>query len=959
MSYFPNEWKKAEVLVIPKPGKADYGEYKSYRPLCLNSNISKIFEKIINNKIIKHYEENKMFSNRQHGFTKSRSTITALTDIVKTALDHKAKEFTAIITIDISGAFDNAWWPMVLKRIDEDNVNASIVKLFKSYFDNRKIRYRYTSIEVQKTLSKGCPQGGPISPTIWNIIMNDLLCKYTEPNSEIIGYADDITVICWNKNLIELENTIGSIMRKITNWCESSKLRISKEKTKVLPLFNNKKFTITLNNNTIIPVDRVKILGITVKNHRNKNKLDFMPHIDDTITKTTRASGYLLGLTKKAWGLDSKRRIVLYKTLFRNTIIYGSTIWYQFIPKKAKDKLNSLQYKILKHGIQAYNTTSSNCTHIIARTPKLTHFIESNILKINIDYNRFVPAKIIIISNFINQKQQEYYEATNENFKSFFSGPKIPNFIKPNFYNVQFLTGHGDFNSYLFKIGKAESPGCSCGGEEQNPRHLLTDCPLTADLRELNQLPINLQHLVSTKDIYQRFNKFCRIRAFDTVHRYSIIEALREVSCPEELLQLITSYLINRKTSITHRLTSTIKGQFGSTFSSGHKIYKRVVLPALLYGSGVWGKRVYDTNGARKLHSLHDKYAKAIIRGGACTPTIPAISLTGCPPLDISIKAHIEYLKTLKTGHYESRPSPSFLPYPPLRKIIYFTKSLQLNVTTIYTDGSQSSEGVGAGVILPPPLQTIQLKLHQECSAFQAELLAILYATKITMNFPKEHFIIASDCQSALSAICRSWPPRTQLIAEIIYNLHFSPNVQLFWIKGHSGIPGNELADQAAKAAAHSNLPLSFTTLPKSVARGKKEQIALKMWTDLYIQDYSTRNLRRFAATPKLLLQMLRNIKHGSTSTTTLTGHGYIQADLATVSKEDPICPHCQDEDQTVDHLLFTCPTFQYQRFQTATLLGITNICPASLENLPRKKSAWRHLINWTSTGIVYKSKKT
>ncbi|UYV76535.1 hypothetical protein LAZ67_14001037 [Cordylochernes scorpioides] len=43
------------------------------------------------------------------------------------------------------------------------------------------------------------------------------------------------------------------------------------------------------------------------------------------------------------------------------------------------------------------------------------------------------------------------------------------------------------------------------------------------------------------------------------------------------------------------------------------------------------------------------------------------------------------------------------------RTIIYFTKSLQLNVTTIYTDGSQSSEGVGAGVILSPPLQTIQL----------------------------------------------------------------------------------------------------------------------------------------------------------------------------------------------------------------------------------------------------------
>ncbi|UYV67860.1 hypothetical protein LAZ67_5002279 [Cordylochernes scorpioides] len=67
----------------------------------------------------------------------------SLKNPVKTALDHKAMEFTAIITIDISGAFDNAWWPIVLKIIDEDNINASIVKLFRSYFDNRKIRYRY------------------------------------------------------------------------------------------------------------------------------------------------------------------------------------------------------------------------------------------------------------------------------------------------------------------------------------------------------------------------------------------------------------------------------------------------------------------------------------------------------------------------------------------------------------------------------------------------------------------------------------------------------------------------------------------------------------------------------------------------------------------------------------------------------------------------------------------------
>ncbi|UYV63860.1 hypothetical protein LAZ67_2005843 [Cordylochernes scorpioides] len=231
-------------------------------------------------------------------------------------------------------------------------------------------------------------RGGPISPTIWNIILNDLLDSYSESNSEIIAYADDIIVICWENNLTELRNTTGKVMGRILDWCGNNKLTVSEEKTKILYLFNSKIAAKIPNTITANRVEKLKIMRITFKNHRNKNKLDFVPHIEEIITKTNRASGYLIGLTGKAWGLDSKRRIVLYKTLFRSSLTYGSTIWYNFIPKKVKDKLNSLQYKILKHSTQVYNSTSSNCTHIVARTPKLTDFIETNILKINIRYKK-------------------------------------------------------------------------------------------------------------------------------------------------------------------------------------------------------------------------------------------------------------------------------------------------------------------------------------------------------------------------------------------------------------------------------------------------------------------------------------------------------------------------------------------------------------------------------------------
>ncbi|UYV61384.1 hypothetical protein LAZ67_1004682 [Cordylochernes scorpioides] len=295
MNYYPNEWKKSEVIIIPKPGKTDMKSYKSYRPICLNSNISKIFEKIINSKLIKLYEDSNLLNNRQHGFRRSRSTISALNEIVKIALEHKNKEYTAIIAVDISGAFDNAWWPMVLKRLDEDN----------SFLNNRRVRFRYSSNETHKKLSKGCPQGGPISPTIWNIILNDLLNNYSESNSEIIAYADDITVICWGNNLTELRNTTGKVMGRILDWCGNNKLTVSEEKTKILYLFNSKIAAKIPNTITANRVEKLKIMGITFKNHRNKNKLDFVPHIDEIITKTNRASGYLIGLTGKAWGLDT------------------------------------------------------------------------------------------------------------------------------------------------------------------------------------------------------------------------------------------------------------------------------------------------------------------------------------------------------------------------------------------------------------------------------------------------------------------------------------------------------------------------------------------------------------------------------------------------------------------------------------------------------------------------------
>ncbi|UYV77168.1 K02A2.6-like [Cordylochernes scorpioides] len=100
---------------------------------------------------------------------------------------------------------------------------------------------------------------------------------------------------------------------------------------------------------------------------------------------------------------------------------------------------------------QAYSTTSSDCTHILAQVPKLTEYIESKMLKTEINYNRFDSSSRNIISNNIKEKLQKYYEKTNTIFKSFFTDSQIPKYVKPNFNNVQFFTGHdrGAFNGVI------------------------------------------------------------------------------------------------------------------------------------------------------------------------------------------------------------------------------------------------------------------------------------------------------------------------------------------------------------------------------------------------------------------------------------------------------------------------------------------------------------------------------
>lgn len=75
------------------------------------------------------------------------------------------KKLVVMVSLNIEGAFDNAWRPAIRIRLAEEKCPINIRRIIDSYLQDRTVRVRYGGEEFIKTTTKGCVQGsigGPI-----------------------------------------------------------------------------------------------------------------------------------------------------------------------------------------------------------------------------------------------------------------------------------------------------------------------------------------------------------------------------------------------------------------------------------------------------------------------------------------------------------------------------------------------------------------------------------------------------------------------------------------------------------------------------------------------------------------------------------------------------------------------------------------------------------------------------
>ena len=221
-SCFPDCWKVSSVVPVFR----DVGERSPARHYCsvgVLSVVSKVFEKLVNNRIVDHQEKCGLFSDFQFGFRSSPLTadlLTVVSDRILRAFNRS--EVTRAVALDVSKAFDRVWHAGLLHKLKSYGTSAQIFDLISSFLSNRRLRVVLDGKYSQEyPVNGGVPQGSILGPTLFLLSINDLPDDFI---CNIAIYADDTTLYSkWDQasdmwQQLELVSELESDLGHTVDW---------------------------------------------------------------------------------------------------------------------------------------------------------------------------------------------------------------------------------------------------------------------------------------------------------------------------------------------------------------------------------------------------------------------------------------------------------------------------------------------------------------------------------------------------------------------------------------------------------------------------------------------------------------------------------------------------------------------------------------------------------------------
>ena len=349
----PPAWKFSSIRVLLKKGDPKLPE--NYRPVCIIPILYKVFSKVISERIKEKLLEEQSWD--QAGFRPGFSCDDHLFTI--SMLVEKSNEFNLPLwtaAIDFKKAFDSISHRSIFKALQEQGVPMPYLDVLARLYKEQQARIGGEHQSRDFPITKGTKQGDPISPLIFNAVLEAIMRqvkekwkrrKYgvnLEPSFEDrltnLRFADDILVIA--RTLPQIKQMLLDIIEE----CEKNGLKLHPEKTKIM--HNDKGY------GRHVTAAKVGEMSIEVL-----HATDSTMYLGRLLSLTEPHETELQHRTKKAWAkfgayreelinkdVPLSLRLKLFNSVVSPTMLYGCASWV--LTAARKQKLQATQMRMMR-----------------------------------------------------------------------------------------------------------------------------------------------------------------------------------------------------------------------------------------------------------------------------------------------------------------------------------------------------------------------------------------------------------------------------------------------------------------------------------------------------------------------------------------------------------------------------------------------------------------------------------